>query len=187
MDFVSLGSVWIPLVLSAVFVFIVSSIIHMALPYHKNDYRKLPDEDRILDAIRNANAAPGAYFFPFHSMKDMKSPEMQEKFKRGPLGMMHIRRAGAPNMGKFLGVWFIYLLVISLFVAYLTSRTRPAGAEYWEIFRVAGATAFLAYAGAQIQNSIWRAEPWGNTWKHVLDGLIYAVVTGATFGWLWPK
>jgi len=185
---VPLMSLWLPILLSAVFVFIVSSIIHMALPYHKSDYRQLPDEEKVLDSLRGASVTPGpVYFFPWHTMKDMKSPAVQEKFKRGPVGILAIKSSGVPQMGKFLGQWFVYCVVISFFVAYLTSRTRGPADEYLEVFRVAGTVAFLAYGGAQAQQSIWGGQVWGVTTKHIIDSLIYGVVTAATFGWLWPK
>ena len=185
--FVSLASLWLPTLLAAVFVFIVSSIIHMALPYHKNDYRGLPDEPKVLDALRSVGVTTGpVYMFPYHSMKDMKSPEVQEKFKRGPNGLLHITPTGMPSMGKFLTRWFILCLVLSFFVAYLTSRTRTPGAEFLEVFRVAGTIGFLAYGGAQAQQSIWGGQIWSVTCKHIFDALIYGLVTGATFGWLWP-
>ena len=185
---IPLMALWLPILLSAVIVFVASSIIHMFLPIHKSDYRKLPDEDKVLDALRAAGVTPGrTYHFPYCTHKDMKSQEVVEKFKRGPIGLLTVRPNGAPAMGKFLGQWFFYCIVISIFVAYLTGRTRLAGAPYLEVFRVAGAAAFLAYAGALIQNSIWKGESWGVTFKHVIDGLIYGLLTAGTFGWLWPK
>jgi hypothetical protein len=117
----------------------------------------------------------------------MKSPESVEKFKRGPVGMLTIRPSGVPNMGKFLGQWFIYCIVISILTAYLTSRTHTPGTEYLEVFRVAGTFAFAAYSLAFIQDAIWKGEDWGVTFKHVFDGLIYALLTAGTFGWLWPR
>jgi hypothetical protein len=89
-------------------------------------------------------------------------------------------------MGKALGFWFVFCLVISLFVAYLTGRTLGPGADYLAVFRVAGTTAFLGYAAAQATDSIWKGQAWGATCKHLLDGLIYALLTAGTFGWLWP-
>jgi len=112
---------------------------------------------------------------------------MLEKFKRGPIGMLTPRPNGAPAMGKFLGQWFVYCIVVGIFVAYLTGRTRPVGTPYLEVFRVAGASAFLAYSVALIQDAIWKGEDWGVTFKYVLDGLIYGLLTAGTFGWLWPK
>jgi len=186
--FVSLASLWLPILLSAVFVFIVSSVMHMFLPYHKSDYRKLPDEVKVMEALRSAGVTPGpVYHFPHHEMKDMKKPEVQESMKRGPMGLLQIIPSGVPNMGKFLGLWFVYSLVISIFVGYLTGRTRGPSDPYWEVFRVAGTSAFLGYGAAQVQDSIWKGQAWIVTWKHVLDSLIYAVVTAATFGWLWPR
>ena len=185
---VSLTALWLPILLSAVIVFVASSIIHMAIPIHRNDYRKLPDEEKVLDVLRSTGVTPGrGYIFPFCTHKDMKSPEQIEKFKRGPVGLLTVRPSGAPAMGKFLGQWFVYCIVISIFTAYLTSRTRTPGAEYLEVFRVAGTFAFAAYSLAFIQDAIWKGENWGVTFKHVLDGLIYGLLTAGTFGWLWPK
>lgn len=185
---VPLHTLWLPILLSAVIVFVASSILHMVLPIHKSDYRKLPDEDRVLDALRTSGITPGReYRFPFCSMKDMKQPATQEKFKRGPVGVLTIIPSGLPNMGKNLGQWFIFCIVISIFAAYLTSRTRPIGTDYLEVFRVAGCSAFMGYSLGLIQNAIWRGETWGVTFKHVIDGLIYGLLTAGIFGWLWPR
>jgi len=185
---VSLTALWLPILLSAVIVFIASSIIHMAIPIHKNDYRKLPDEDKVLDVLRSTGVTPGrGYIMPFCDHKNMKSPEVVDKFKRGPVGMLTVRPSGPPAMGKSLGQWFIYCVVISFFTAYLTSRTRTPGTEYLEVFRVAGTFSFAAYSLAFIQDAIWKGEDWGVTFKHVFDGLIYGLLTAGTFGWLWPK
>jgi nucleoside recognition membrane protein YjiH len=185
---VPLTALWLPILLSAVIVFVASSIIHMLLPIHKGDYRKLPDEDKVEDALRAAGVTPGpVYFFPFHTMKDMKSPEIQEKFKRGPVGLLTVRPSGMPAMGKFLGQWFFYCIVVSFFTAYLTGRTRTPGTEYLEVFRVAGTVAFMGYGGAQAQQSIWGGQTWGVTIKHIADSLLYGLLTAGTFGWLWPR
>jgi hypothetical protein len=169
-------------------VFVASSILHMVLPFHKSDYRKLPDEDKVVDALRVAGVTPGpVYAFPHCTPKEMKSPEVVEKFKRGPVGLLTVRPNGAPGMGKYLALWFLNCVVVGIFVAYLTGRTRVSGTQYLEIFRVAGATAFMGYGVGQLQDSIWKGQTWGVTAKHVVDGLIYALLTAGTFGWLWPR
>ncbi len=185
---VSITALWLPILLSAVIVFVASSIIHMALPIHKSDYRKLPDEDKVTDALRSTGVTPGrVYVFPYCSMKDMKSPEVQEKFKRGPVGLLTIRPSGAPGMGKFLVQWFLYCIVVSIFTACVVASTQMPGTEYVRIFHLAGIVAFAGYSLALIQNAIWKGETWGVTIKHIVDGLIYALLTAGTFGWLWPK
>jgi hypothetical protein len=185
---VSLSMLWLPILLSAVIVFLASSILHMVLPFHKSDYRQLPEEEKVLDAIRASGATPGrVYFFPFTTHKEMKSPATMEKFKRGPVGLLTVIRSGPPAMAKGLAQWFLYCLVIGVFVAYLTGRTQIHGTPYLEVFRVAGTTAFLGYAAAQAQDSIWKGQSWGVTFKHVCDGLIYGLLTAGTFGWLWPR
>jgi hypothetical protein len=184
---VSLGALWLPVLLSAVLVFIVSSIIHMVLKYHAGDYRRLPNEDAVLTAIRSGTPEPRQYIFPYAGgMKELERPEMKQKFLEGPVGVLTLRRPGPFTMGPALGQWFLYSLVVSFFIAYVAAHTIPPGTRYLEVFRVVGAVGFLAYAMGQIPASIWMGRPWSITWKDVLDGLLYGLVTAGTFGWLWP-
>ena len=185
---VPITALWLPILLSALIVFVASSIIHMLLPIHKSDYRQLPEENRVLDTLRAAGVTPGrTYHFPYCTHKEMKSPEAVERFKRGPIGLLTVIPSGPPVMGKYLGQWFLYCVLIGVFVAYLTGRTLSRDTQYLDVFRVAGTTAFLGYAVAQIQDSIWKGQSWSVTLKHVFDGLIYGLLTAGTFGWLWPK
>jgi len=93
---------------------------------------------------------------------------------------------GPPAMGKALVLWFVYCILISIFVAYLTGRNLGQGTEFMAIFRMAGAAAFLGYAAAHASETIWKGRSWSVTFKHVFDGFIYGLVTGGIFGWLWP-
>ena len=184
---VPLSALWLPIVLSAVIVFVASSIMHMVLPYHHSDYQKLPDEDKVLAAVRAAGVKRGLYIFPFCTHKEMKSPALIEKYNQGPVGMMTVFPNGPPVMPKFLGLWFAYCLIIGFFVAYLTAHTVAPGAYYLAVFRVVGTAAFLAYGLGNMSNSIWKGQTWSMTVKEVIDGLVYALLTAGTFGWLWPR
>ena len=184
---VSIVSLWLPILLSGVAVFLVSSVIHMVFQYHKNDFAKLPSEEQVMDDLRKANIPPGDYHFPrAKDMKDMKSPDYIEKLKQGPVGMMTVMKGGSPGMGKELTLWFIYSIIIGIFAAYVAGRALPVGAHYLEVFRFTGVTAFAGYGLALIQNSIWFKRNWSATLKSIFDSLIYALFTAGVFGWLWP-
>ena len=127
---VSIVSLWLPILLSAVIVFIASSIIHMLLKYHRSDFGRVPSEDEVMDALRPFNIPPGDYVIPC---------------------------AG-----------------------------KAKETDYLAVFRFAGCAAFLGYAMALLQNSIWYKRKWSATLKSMFDGLIYALLTAGTFGWLWP-
>ena len=188
MRMIPLTSLWIPILVSAVIVFFASFLMHMVLTYHRSDYRQLPDEERVTDALRSAGVTRGAaYFFPFSSFKEMRSAPMVEKFKRGPVGLITILPSGAPGMGKNLIQWFLYCVVIGFFAGYLASRTLPAGAAFIQVFRVISIPALLGYGAAHAQESIWGGRSWLVTSKHLFDSLIFAALTAATFAWLWPK
>jgi hypothetical protein len=185
---VSLGSLWLPILLSSVLVFIVSAIIHMVLKYHNKDYTRLPNEDAVRAAIRSGNPAPAQYVVPYCSeMKEMEKPEMKQKYTEGPVAVINLMRPGVPKMGKYLIQWFIFSLVVSFFVAYIAGSAIPPGTRYLHVFRVVGATAFLAYAAGQVPAAIWMGKPWKIAWKDAFDGLVYGLVTAGTFGWLWPR
>jgi len=185
---VTLGSLLVPIVLSAVLVFIASSVIHMLLKYHNKDYSPLPNEDAVRAAIRAGNPLPGQYIIPYCSdMKAMEKPEVKQKYIEGPVGVLNLMRPGVPKMSKYLSQWFVFTLVVSFFIAYIAAHSIPAGVRYLEVFRAVGAIGFLAYGMGQFQDAIWMGKPWTVAWKSGLDGLIYGLVTAGTFGWLWPR
>lgn len=184
---VSLMSLWIPILLSAVAVFVASSIIHMALPYHRNDLKAVPSEDRFLDAVRSFNIPPGDYGAPHAgSMAAMRDPQFVERMKKGPLVLMTVAPGGSPSMGKSLTLWFLYSLLVSAIAAELGSHALAPGAGVEDVCFFVGTAAFLGYSVGLLQSSIWSRRNWGTTLKSVFDGIIYAIITGQTFGWLWP-
>ncbi len=184
---VPLTALWLPILLSAVLVFVVSSIIHMVLPYHRSDFRKLAAEDDVMAALRKFKIPPGDYIFPCAgSMKAMGDPDFLAKYSKGPVAFMTVVPSGTPSMGTSLALWFAYSVLISLVAGYLTGRALGPEAHYLEVFRFAGTTAFAAYSLGLLQNSIWYKRNWMTTLKSVFDGLVYACVTAGTFGWLWP-
>jgi hypothetical protein len=185
---VPLGALWLPIILSAVLVFVLSSVIHMVLRYHNADYTLLPNEDAVRAAIRSGNPRPKQYIIPYcASPKEMEAPEMKRKFAEGPIGVLNLKPAGSSGMGASLVQWFLYALLVSFVVAYVASHALPPGAAYLEVFRIVGAVAFLAYAAGQLPAAIWMGKPWPVAIKEVFDGLVYGLATAGVFGWLWPN
>lgn len=185
---VELTSLWLPILLSGLFVFIVSSVIHMFLGYHANDFKKLPSEDDVMRTLRPHDIPPGDYCVPFAgSNKELKSQAFKDKVSKGPVAFMTVLPNGTFSMGGSLSMWFVYLLIVSLFAGYIGSRAVPMGGHYLEVFRFVGCSAFMGYSLALMQNSIWYKKSWAATLKSMFDGFIYALITAGTFGWLWPK
>lgn len=185
---VPIPSLWVPILLSATFVFIASSIIHMVLPFHRSDHRKLPDEEGAMDALRKFGIPPGDYVFPCgEGPRAMKDPSFREKWSRGPVGMMTVVESGPPAMGKSLALWFVYCVAVGVFAAYVAGRALGPGAHYLKVFRFAGVTAFCGYSLALWQNTIWYRRNWTTTLKSNVDGLVYGLLTAGCFGWLWPR
>ncbi|MDQ8153471.1 MAG: hypothetical protein P3B98_02310 [Gemmatimonadota bacterium] len=183
-----LTALWLPILLSAVFVFVVSSIIHMATPWHRDDYPPMPGEDAFRAAVRPLRVPPGDYMVPrSRSMDELKSPAFKAKMDEGPVMILTVRPNGEWGMGRNLALWFVYSLVVSVFAAYVAGRALPAGAHYLAVFRFAGVTAFAGYTLALWQMWVWYHRSLRVTLLSSFDGLVYACVTAGTFGWLWPQ
>ena len=184
---ITIASLWLPILLSAVVVFVASTIIHMGPFWHRNDFTRMPREGEVLDALRPLAIPPGDYFIPRASgTQEMRSREFKDKLNQGPVAVLTVMPNGPLPMQRSLVQWFVFLIVVSIFCAYIAGRTLPAGTPYLRVHQVVGATAFLAYALALCELSIWYRRSWSLTLKGALDGLIYAALTGGTFGWLWP-
>ena len=188
---VSLTSLWLPILLSAVAVFILSSLVHMALKYHNSDFARLPNEDEILTALGKYEIPAGEYMFPHMSGgsggNPMKDPVLLEKWNRGPNGIVSVMPKGMRRLSGFLVQWFLFSLVVSLFAAYLASRALAPDARTAEVFRFTATIGFLGYGLALVHDSIWYARKWSTTFKNLLDAVMYGAVTAAVFVWLWPR
>jgi hypothetical protein len=185
---VTLSMLWAPILLASGLVFVASSLLWTVLQFHRDDFRALPDEEAVADALRRQAVGPGQYVIPYVAdRKRMQDPDFVKRMEQGPVGFLTLAKPGPARMGKNLTLWLLYVLGVSVFVAYLASRTLPAGSEYLEVFRVVGTTAILAYSAGVLPGAIWFARPWRSVWKEALDGVIYGLLTAGTFGWLWPR
>jgi hypothetical protein len=188
---VSLGALWMPVLLSAVFCFVGSSVIWMVFKYHMAQWQRVPDEPGLMEAIRKAGLTGGQYLFPH---MDASAPDRAaaqkvwvERYAKGPVGVVLLGTPGTMRMGKQLGQTVVFFLVVSFFVAYIAVHALAHGAPYLKVFQVVGATAFVAYAAGPFMDSIWFCRSWRTSWLNVLDALIYGCLTAGAFGWLWPR
>jgi hypothetical protein len=185
---VAIMALWLPILVSAVLVFLASSIVHMVIPLHKSDYRKLPAENDVMESLRKFGIPPGDYLVPCpEGPQAMRDPGFIEKRSKGPVIVMTVMKSGPPAMGPSLVKWFLYCVVVGVIAAYVTGRALAPGTPYLQVFRFAGTTAFACYALALPQDSIWYQRSWGTTFRYMFDGLIYGSLTAGAFGWLWPR
>ncbi len=185
---VELSSLWLPIIIATVLVFVASAVLWAALKFHNTDWSGLSNEDDVMRMLRDGGAQPGQYMIPHvPDQKQMKQESVQQKFKTGPIGFLYVAPSGVPAMGGKLGIQFLYQLVITAAVAYIASRVLIAETEYMRVFKFTAAVSFLAYGGALIPASNWFAHSWKSTAKELFDALVYALLTAGTFGWLWPQ
>lgn len=180
----TIASLWLPILVAAVGVWITSAIVWMVLPHHKSDFKALSDEKAVADVLRGT--APGQYNIPHYDDRaEMSTPEGIRAQEEGPMVLLTVWPNGVPAMGKSLGIWFVFCTIIGIFVAAIGRHALGPGAGFEAVFHITAAISFLAYGAASVQRSVWFGEPWGNTLKHLVDSLLYAAVTGLAFAFLW--
>ena len=180
------GSLWLPVVVSAVAVWLVSAVLHMVLKYHRADFKQLSNEEAVGQALRAATSGPGAYVIPHCEMSQMKDPAVQKRYEDGPVALLTVMRNGLPNMGKLLGLWFLFCFLVSFVAGYVARHCLDPGGYGMEALRLTGTVAFVGYGFGYIQDSIWHGMPWSNTLRGLIDAAIYGVVTGLVFQFFWP-
>ncbi|MBZ5637741.1 MAG: hypothetical protein LAO51_03175 [Acidobacteriia bacterium] len=181
------GTLWLPVVVSTVAVFVLSSISHMLLKHHKHDYRGLPNEEAFREVVQKGGAAPGVYFVPYcGTPSQMKDPAVMKKYTEGPVAMLTLMRHGAPALGKHLLQWALLCLLISFTAAYVARHSLSLSTDGLTVMRITGTVAFVGYAYGYFQDSIWKGIPWANSLRGIADAVVYAVATGLVFRLLWP-
>jgi hypothetical protein len=182
---VPFNELWLPIVLAAITVFMVSSLIWTVVQYHNSDWHGLDDEDAARTVFKNQ--PPGQYAVPYAADNRARASETwQQKYREGPVAMITVMQNGNVNMAGQLIQWFVYCLVISVFVAYVAGSTLSIGSDYLKVYQVTSTVAFLAYGGMTGIRKIWFGQPTGSALKDLVDALIYGLLTAGFFGWLWP-
>lgn len=212
MDF--LTHLWLPIVVSGVAVWIVSAIGWMAIGHHKRDRDAIPGgaagEQDFMDTITRLNIRPGNYGFPDFCQADNLPPKEKRAaqkalYDKHPQGLLRVW--GPTNMGANMLLTLVFYFVTSAFIAYLGWAALPhhaaaapaaatiPGAEtvaagssmFWKVFQVLGVAGILAYCFAGFPNDLWFQKKRRAMAMDWLDGVIFGLVTGAIFAWLWPK
>ncbi|MFW6010736.1 MAG: hypothetical protein ACOC9H_02340 [Gemmatimonadota bacterium] len=184
---VSLGALWLPILVAAALVWVAGAIVWMVLPHHRNDFRQVPDEEAVRDALSSDALTPGQYTIPHAPDREAyQQPEIQEKFEEGPVAFLTVLPTGTAPMGKQLTLYFVYAVAVSLVAGYVASRTLGPGTAYMEVFQITGTVAWVAYGAAYVQEGVWFGRPWSFVVKNLVDALLYGLLTAGVFGWLWP-
>lgn len=176
-----LTSLAVPILLSAVALFFASFLSWMAVQLHKDDWKKLENEDAVMAA---ATSVPiGSYMFPrANSMAEMNTEEFKKKYEAGPRGLLTI--LPKTNMGLNLALTFLYFIAVSFLLAYLASMALHPGDDFAKVFRFVSTAGLMTFLAAMVQHAIWfRPRIIG----HVIESIAYALIVGALFAIFWPS
>ena len=177
-------SLWLPILVSSIAIFFASFLSWMVVKLHEKDWRKMKDEDMVIDAIRQADVPEGSYMFPgCERASDMNKPEYIEKYKKGPRGIITVLPEA--NMGKNLGLTMLFFLGCNATFAYLADFAIGAqeSPDQLTIFRFVGTVALLTFCASIVQHAIWFKS---RIVGHVIESIAYALIAGGIFAFLWP-
>ena len=181
-------SLLLPIVLASVAVFILSTIIHMAMPWHKSDYGNVPNDDAAIAAIQSLNLAPGDYAVPNPRLPGGgKNPNFIAHFERGPAFHMTVIPPGGMHMGKYMGPWFGFMLLISAIAGWVTGSIVAPGGNPHAVFHFSAIITACSYGFGTWPLSVWYHRKWSTAFKETFDAILYGLATGAVFMWMWPK
>ncbi|MFT3685677.1 MAG: hypothetical protein QM783_12250 [Phycisphaerales bacterium] len=181
-------ALWLPILLSAVTVWIVSTIAGLPFLHHKNDFVGLPtaQEDAFMEFLRSSGIKPGNYLFPdFRTREAMESEKVKKTLEHGPVGHLSLWTPPLSMGAKMMGTLAVYL-VVSALIGYLASVTLAKGAEFGKVVQVVGTAGVLAYSFAFIPSAIWFGAYKRSIVAGVVDGIVCGLVTGVIFAWRWP-
>lgn len=182
MDFIT--HLWLPIAVCGVALFFCSFLAWAISPHHRGDFQKLPDEDGVRNAVKAANVSPGVYMFPHASDHKDGKEDMKAKFASGPMGLVTVMTM--PNMGKNMALTCMVFMVVSAMIGYLLWGLLPVGAGFLPVFKAAGTAGVIAYSFSFLPNAIWFQHGLRATLLCVLDGIVYGMVTGLIFAFMWP-
>ncbi|MGP1273408.1 MAG: hypothetical protein ACTS22_08730 [Phycisphaerales bacterium] len=177
----ALSAVWLPILLVTIATMVLSTLAWTALPHHKPDLREHPKADELADQVGDSGVSPGCYFFPSYGTPKEPGPRL----KSGPWGTINIYPA-APNMGRNIGLTFVSLGVIAVFVGYLTAQACSPGSDWLRVFQIATTAAALCHVLGGTLNGIWFGKSPRFFLTDAIDGAVYSVATGAILASMWP-
>ena len=180
------AQLWLPVLISAVLVFVLSAASHMVLPWRRNEWGRITEFGALQAALRGLG--PGLYAFPSApDRRDQMKPEWTERWAKGPSGWLTVAPPGPIRMGRNMGLSLLAFLFVAFSVAYVTFHSLGPAPRALAVFRVVGTVAFLSFGFGPVFNSIWYHRPWTAYAADLIDALLFALVMAATFGWLWPR
>jgi hypothetical protein len=181
-----ISSLGLPILLSAIAVFVASFLAWVVIGHHTPDWNELPDEEATITLLQKSGAKAGQYMFPMMRSKEQMADESkQRRMDSGPWGTVNIW-ARPVNMGRNLLQTFVFYLVASFFVGYLGTLALDPGASFSRVFQVTGTAGILAYAFGGVPNAIWFGTHFRSAIMDVIDGICFGLITGLVFASMWP-
>lgn len=178
----SVFDLWLPILATGIATHIASTLAWTVLPHHKPEWKKLPVEDELQDWLDAKNVPAEQYLFPHtHDAEEMQSDEFKNKMQNKCRGML-VLWPQPVSMGAAIGKTLAFFFVAAFMVGYLASLASLDG-SFMDVFRFTFTAALLTHCAGIFPGVFWFRQKVGMS---LLDGLAFALVTGALFALLWP-
>jgi hypothetical protein len=165
-------------------VFVWGFISWAALPWHNATMPNLPNEEAVVEALRNNIAATGVYQFPGMPANEADSKAWAEKYQRGPFGVLIYTAQGTNPMSlkPFIG-GLILNFITAMLVAYLLSLTGNNLAGFGQRLLFVALIGIFAALVSHISLWNWMFIPTGYSLVMAVDLVIAWVLAGLVIAW----
>ena len=181
------GSLWLQVLLAAVATFVASALFWTLAPWHRTEFKQLPNEDAVRKALHDQGVTEGQFRIPYsENREDWKSPEFLRRFENGPVGVFQFETPGPMSMGPRLLKTFALYFFVAFFTAYCLRQAFPTGAAYMKVFQLAGGISLASHAFGHFQDHIWFSKSCRRVTLQFIDSVVYALLTAGIFASMWP-
>ena len=179
-----LAHLWLPIVASAVLLFVLSAASHMALPWRRNEWGRITESEALQASLEGLR--PGLYAFPAApDPKQQMTKEWRDRWAKGPSGWLTIAPRAPVDMGRNMALSVVAYLLVACLAAYVAWHALGPAPHGRAVFRLVGTLGFMSFGVGTVFESIWYHRPWRAYASDALDALLSGLVMAAAFAWLW--
>ncbi|MBX3390079.1 MAG: hypothetical protein KF691_11585 [Phycisphaeraceae bacterium] len=181
-----LTACWLAIIATPVALWFYGALAWMALPHHKRDLKKLPDDNKVIEFVRGLGLQPGVYSYPNMHCEGEDRERIKKLWETGPMGILSVW--SKVSMGRNMLLTFIVELIAAFLIAYVgVAAGFGRGEPFAKVFQVLGTVGILTFTVGSLPGAIWFQANKSAVVSGIIDGVIMGLITGAIMAWLWPK
>jgi hypothetical protein len=153
----------------------------VVLPLHTTTMPNVPNEDVVMEVLKNNLPSEAVYVFPGMptDMSHASKAAYEEKYKRGPRGMIIYNPKGdEPMMASEMISGLIIFMISAYLAAWLLSRSTAITASFFSRVVFCGLLGVLMSFYGHLSAWNWMGFPFNYTTAQIADAIIGWLLAG---------